>query len=322
MNRAAILLAVLALACACSRKERRAPAPPVDSSITMTPPTSNDESIRCPAALVATRKGGTDSDRFVAPAESERAAMREAIERLVKQGLAARAATEGLLAPVGYEIVDVAEIPNAVLLRENEAKKRGGGAYLVRAGARAPSTFVQTPHTFFDEGTLPLGCELFQRSGAGALFIDTAHRYKSAAPDEKGEHPADVAHNAGTLFQAATEGLLRAAPTATIIQLHGFGARDAGTLVVVSNGEKKVGDPLVVRAAAALAKGLGAGVRKFPDETSELGATTNVQGTAVRASGGRFLHVEMEAGLRRELLSDAARRSSVLGALAAALEER
>src|SRR5438445_6139047 len=109
MKRAAILLVTVVLACACSRKERRDLAPPVDSSTTMTPPLSNDDSIRCPAALVATRKGGTDSDRFVAPSEAERAAMREAIERLVKEGLAARAPAQALAAQTGYEIVDVAE---------------------------------------------------------------------------------------------------------------------------------------------------------------------------------------------------------------------
>jgi hypothetical protein len=276
--------------------------------------------MRCPAALVATRKGGTDADRFVAPTDAERTAMRDAMAALVKEGAAARAKAQALLAPAGFEIVDVTEIPGSVLVREVESRRRGGGAYIVRFNARVPTTFVQTPHTFFDEGTLPLGCEFFQRAGAHALFIDTAHRYKSAARDEEGKHPADAAHNPAGLFQAATEGALRAATGATIVQLHGFGTRE-GMAAVVSCGEKR-SDPLVARAAAALSRFVKEGVRKFPEESTELGATTNVQGAAARTSGARFLHIEMEATLRRELLADAKLRANVLGALAAAVEER
>jgi hypothetical protein len=62
------------------------------------------------------------------------------------------------------------------------------------------------------------------------------------------------------------------------------------------------------------------GVKKYPEDSGELGATTNVQGQIVRASGGRFLHVEIEASLRRGLLTDARLRASMLDAIASALE--
>jgi hypothetical protein len=62
-------------------------------------------------------------------------------------------------------------------------------------------------------------------------------------------------------------------------------------------------------------------VERFPDESSELGATTNVQGALVRKSGGRFLHVEMSSDLRKKLLADGELRARYLEALARSLSE-
>jgi hypothetical protein len=80
-----------------------------------------------------------------------------------------------------------------------------------------------------------------------------------------------------------------------------------------------VGVPIVTRVHTAL-KGVVNGVARFPEESSELGATTNVQGVIVREAGGQFLHVEMAAPLRRDLLSNPTLRASVLSSLADALE--
>ena len=62
------------------------------------------------------------------------------------------------------------------------------------------------------------------------------------------------------------------------------------------------------------------GVMRFPDDHNELGATTNVQGAIVRDSGGQFLHIEMAATLRRDLLGNATVRANVLATLADAME--
>jgi hypothetical protein len=269
--------------------------------------------IRCPGALLATREGGTDSDRYVQPTEAERDALRDAIATLTATDptTATIAAAKPSLAAAGFEAVPI-EGTTSVLVRE-AGKKRGGGAYLVRP-AGTSKIAVQAPHTFFDEGTLPLACELFERSQAVALFIDTAHRYK-AAPDGG----ADVAHVSDSLFQAATQGLLRSRPKAIVVQMHGFAEREGGAAIVLSGGVKSMGVPIVTRVHTAL-KGVVSGVARFPEESSELGATTNVQGVIVREAGGQFLHVEMAAPLRRDLLSNPTLRASVLSSLADALE--
>jgi hypothetical protein len=101
--------------------------------------------------------------------------------------------------------------------------------------------------------------------------------------------------------------------------LHGFAEREGGVAIVLSGGVKTMGVPIVSRVHTAL-ENVIPGVARFPEDSSELGATTNVQGGIVREAGGQFLHVEMAAPLRRDLLSNPTLRASVLGKLADALE--
>ena len=214
----------------------------------------------------------------------------------------------------GFELVDVPEWDGTVVLRET--KRRGGGAYVFRRGSTS-SLVVQAPHTFFDEGTLPLACALFEQSKARALFINTAHRYR-AAPEGQS---ADVAHLERSFFQSATLAVVRETRTPAVVQLHGFG-RERAMKAVVSSGDARPGVPHVDRVVSALGAVLGEGVLRFPEDTRELGATTNVQGKVVRASGGMFLHVEMSEETRALLASDAAMRTAVFAALARWMEER
>ncbi len=275
--------------------------------------------MRCPDALAATRSGGNDPDRYVAPTDGERDALRDTIASLLEAQ--ARGAAAKSAAHAGFELVDLPEVPDAVLVREIEGRRRGGGAYVVRFEAQARDTAIEAPHTFFEEGTLALAYELFQRASGAALFINTAHRYTSSPGEGRIEHGSDVAHSRSSLFQAATEGLIRAIAAPTVVQLHGFATRGTEMAAVISSGEARPGDPLVARVAAAMAMAT-AGVKRYPEDSSELGATTNVQGEIVRAAGGRFLHVELGASLRKELVTDAQLRARLLDAIVSALGER
>jgi hypothetical protein len=279
------------------------------------------------------RRGGLELGRYVAPDAEARAALSDTLAAL---GSASSPSPRALAraAAAGFEIVGVPELPGAVLVRERPDAKRGGGAYLVRLGA-ASRVIVQTPHSFFDEETLPLGCELLERAGARALFVETAHRYKGAvgsgdAGDAGDAHPADVAHAPSSMFQAATEGLLQApdldrGARAIVVQIHGFATREGGFAVVVSSGERRTGVALVDRVTRALTGALASAapgaVVRFPDDIDELGATSNVQGVVVRAAGGAFVHLELSSTLRRELADAPALRGRVLDALATSLLE-
>jgi hypothetical protein len=269
--------------------------------------TNVDDGVVCPQLLVATRSLASRPGSYVVPSESERQAARAAFQAVL-QG-----ATPDLGA-FGFESTPVPEWPGVVLLRERADRKRGGGAYLVRTGSA--STFVvQAPHTFYDEGTFPLACDLFQRSQARALFVNTTHRYKSAPETRDGEHVADVAHAPDSLFLAMTEGLSAALPRVDVIQLHGFSNRESDARAVVSAGERRPGSKLVATARAAFEGVVGPRILAYPEDSNELGATTNVEGMVIRRGGGRFLHIEMDHDLRRTLNSDAALRARALDAL-------
>jgi hypothetical protein len=267
----------------------------------------------CPSLLEEARAGGTTPGIYVVPTEEARTSVGAAMTSLL-------AGKKPDVASLGFEVLDAPDISGAFVLRESPSKKRGGGAYLVR-GSSSSKLVVQAPHTFFDEGTFPLACELFQRSSARALFINTVHRYKGAPKDASGEHPSDVAHAATSLFQAATEALAKSIPGLTVVQVHGFATRVTQARAVVSSGERKRDVPLVAKVASALEKVVGGKVQRFPDDTSELGATTNVQGPVVRRAGGRFIHIELEDALRKELLADAVLRARALDAIAGALAD-
>jgi hypothetical protein len=286
------------------------PAPPVVSRTLENP-------MQCPHELAGTRRGGSDPDRYLVPSRDAAAALRGAIAALVTPGgtreAAARAASSA-----GYEIVEIKRDPSLVLVRERDDARHGGGAYLVRLGSRS-DLVIQAPHTFFDQGTLELGCALFHQSSARAFFINTAHRYRAAAQRPDGTYPADVAHASDSMFHAATLGALEDPRIRFIVQLHGFGQRESAAAAVVSTGENLRGGVFLGRVARALEASLAARVERFPDDTSELGATTNVQGEAVRAAGRLFLHIEMSGETRTRLLKDDSLAATVFQSLVLAI---
>ncbi len=330
--RVALFAAVVALGCTPSRegpKETGAPSaattgapPPTTSTVstgaTTADPaptaTAGDEPMRCPKILVDARRDGATPNRFVVATEPELTAVRKAMEALLS---GQRKAAEAEAAKAGFEVKDVPELKNVVALVE-AGRQRGGGAYLVRVGSTS-TLLVQTPHTFFDEGTFPLGCDFFERSTARAWFLNTMHRYKGAPKDARGDHPSDVAHAPATLFQAATEGAVNVLKTPTVIQLHGFANREVTSKAVVSSGERKGGSAMTAKIAKALGGAVGGDVQRYPEDTKELGATTNVQGALVRSRGGVFVHVEMSGDLRRDLQRDDALRKRAFDALVGAL---
>jgi hypothetical protein len=273
-------------------------------------------SFECPDLLVAARKGGSAPDRYVIPTAAEQGEMAKLFARLALEdphGLT------GAASALGFELSPLRDQTGVWALVETASRKRGGGAYLVRAVAQS-RLVVQAPHTFFDEGTLPLACELFWRSEAQALFIETAHRYKAAEASAGGSFPADLAHSEDSLFQAATRGLLTQSAGATLVQLHGFGPRESGAEVVLSSGAPAI-SPLVDAAWHALGQVVSQ-VQRFPLETRELGATTNVQGALARSLGARFLHVELSATLRTRLLQDSELRGRFLEAVMRGLNDQ
>jgi hypothetical protein len=326
VNRA-VVVAALALAiasCRCTPKTEpgaepiKAPAPSASVSTRTTPksnqPDGDDpmDAKGCPKLLEEARRGGAVRGAYVPPTDAETSGMSRAMNALAS-GREDEAKKEA--AQIGFRVVDVPEMAGVAALVEGE-RRRGGGAYLVRRGSTS-KLVVQAPHTFFDEGTLPLGCAFFEQSKARALFVNTAHRNKGAPNGENGG--ADVAHLPHSLFQSATEGIVLVLGASSVLQLHGFDNRPMK--VVVSSGEPRPGIEHVARVAKELDAIVGGGVARFPEDpgSEELGAKTNVQGKLVRARGGLFLHIEMRRDVRTLFIEDAAKRTAAFAAIAASM---
>lgn len=209
---------------------------------------------------------------------------------------------------------------SAVVLRERDEARRGAGAYLVQARPtpRGGWTLLEAPHAYHDRRTGEIGLSIFfspsNDTAPRAFFTNTLHRYTQ--PDgsrlKDDDNPADAAHNPGHLFAVATRAALPIDGPVAVVQLHGFGtgAEDsppAGTLAVVSGGDKAAPTAFSTAADTALASLWGEGVRRYPDEVSVLGGTTNTELASVReVPGSTFLHIEMSPELRERLAASPA----------------
>ncbi|MGK4003837.1 hypothetical protein WMF31_14490 [Sorangium sp. So ce1036] len=117
---------------------------------------------------------------------------------------AARAAQERQAPPAAPAGFALRVLPGRDLwvLFEDGARRRGAVAVVLRVGPAAP-LLVEAPHTFFDQGTLPLALAVFEAQRARALLINTSHRYGgrprpgSGAPDEEGGAEGESTNEGG-----------------------------------------------------------------------------------------------------------------------------
>lgn len=201
------------------------------------------------------------------------------------------------------------------VVHERADARVGGGLYVVRCGAGATPWVLQAPHSFFDKGTRRIVLQLFSRSGARAAYFNTVHRYRSVPQETSTDdlHPADVAHQYGSFFQAATLAAAVTDPLLRFIQVHGFRARpELPWDVIVSSGLPNAPP----RALASRLRVRFGRVAAFDGTVGGLGALTNVQGLALNRHGsGRFVHLELGESTRQEW------RAPHADALLAALQE-
>jgi len=256
--------------------------------------------------------------RYLAPDAAEQSAARELVTALARLASepAAIDACRDMARRVGLALTFARDRAGDVwTLHEPLAKRAGSGFYAFRQGGSR--WCVQAPHAFFDQGTGEIALAVFAAVRGQSLFTNTVHRYTPSPSGERGA--IDVAHAEGTLFLAATEGLL-AATTPAVVQLHGFGDTEGlapDIAAVVSNGSARPpATGLAARVRGALARQLAPErVLLYGVDADVLGATTNIEGRRVRAAHGEFVHIEMSGALRRRLLANDAEP------LAAALRE-
>jgi len=327
--------ALLSLLAGCSRATCRGGAEPTPPSVPLPVPAPSASAPPSPSAsasadpgeiadgpvlerLEVLRRGGRTL-AIQPPSEQEERAFEAWIVAVAKAAVAGGPPPER--APRGFELKEIEG--GLWVLAEKGKKRRGAGAFVVRVGRAAP-LLVEAPHTFFDQGTLPLATSLFEAQRARALLINTAHRYggKPKPPDvpeeeeeeEEGEPadagarrapppPSDVAHAERSFFQAAHRGLLEALPGVPTVQLHGFqdiSAPDVSVIVSASRGRADL-EVLLGPLRAALPD---REIRAYPTGIKKLGGELNMQARWSASKGAPFYHLELSRSIRDVLVED------------------
>ena len=196
----------------------------------------------------------------------------------------------------------------------------GSSVLALRTHPNARDVVIETPHSFFDLGTLKEGYTVFQNTNARALLASGTHRCASDTISEcsgqtrvctlSSSEPfriSDMAHTDTSFFHAAHMAVADGFPETTIIQLHMF--LEPG--ISVSNGKTR--DTTPDSPSARLTDAL---TEAFPDQLvtscNDYGAgnhdericgTSNTQGRHLNGSAnpcgegasevsGRFIHME------------------------------
>jgi hypothetical protein len=257
------------------------------------------------------RRGGRTQVDYVPPLAEENARYRLWVAEVAK---AAQMESGGAPdnAPPGFELMSLPPAPEYWILAERQGERRGAGIAVLRRGA-ARDVIVEAPHTFFDQGTLPISLVVFESQKARALLVNTVHRSRASMQvksdggddDDDGSRlspVSDVAHADVSFFASAHEVLLERFSGILTVQVHGFGDDAApGTTVILSAAGSDASLPI-----ATTSDVVGDGVRGFPNDIRKFGGTTNVEAKASRRAGAPFLHVEISRTLRDRLARDEA----------------
>lgn len=243
----------------------------------------------------------------------DRARFAEA-QRMFAHALAGRSSSllQAEAAAVGLIASGASREWQGAVLTEAADDCKGRGTYLVRDERGALPLALTAPHRGADQHTGTLAASLFLESRATAAAWNSAPRN----PQADCPHALDLARERYHPFTAFALAFARQHPEGLVVQLHGFdrqnrheaAARDAS--MILSNGTR-VPDARVLDLADCLSLSLAPhSARVFPVETGELGALANAQGMALREGGfNGFVHLELSADLRRDLVGDDALRA-------------
>ena len=256
------------------------------------------------------------SSRWRSPTVNERRVFRDGMRELFRLAERGCETTEWEAARrhLSKASFSVDEPSNGIhIVQEHPSTQRGGGIYVIRCG-KSDNLIIQAPHSFYDLETGRLAIALFVLGNARAVFLNTIHRYRALPREHISDpvHPADVAHEAGSFFHAATVGAAVGDRQLRFVQLHGFEKRRSRARVIVSSG---LASSPPLEFSRKLEKQLP-GVRTFGHDSKTLGATTNVQGRMLnRQTPGRFLHIELSLSTRKRLLGSRSQQRALLAAL-------
>ncbi len=219
---------------------------------------------------------------------------------------------------LGFEAVEARHGGRSLWVIREIGKNRQGRGFFAFFPGSVSTTALQAPHAFKDENTREIVLHLLAEGDFRAAAWNTVPRTYER---DGVKVDADMAHLQETYFMAFSRAFARRYGAGKLVQLHGFAQEKrrsesgASAEVVVSAGSRTP-TPAVLGAGRCLKRaGLGE-VRIYPDEIRELGATTNLIGSALRALGHNgFIHIEMSGSCRLRLLNEQVARGKLLHCL-------
>jgi hypothetical protein len=243
--------------------------------------------------------------------------------------------TDAELTSMGFQrrSLTLAESQLTVII-EDPDHRTGKGFFVLADALSAPSdrplVMLQAPHRFHDHFTGTIAARLFADGlGAGAFQAAAWNTVPRFAQQDGRRMDADLAHIPSTYFNAFTRAFATVHPDSRVVQLHGYDVmrRRPGpareSVAIVSAG---VPEPThhATSVARCLADRLSPElVLLYPNDTRELGATTNQNAAALRETGhDGFVHLELSRSLRLRLLQDPTLRTQVIPCLADIANQR
>ncbi|WP_432199960.1 hypothetical protein ACRAQ7_09755 [Erythrobacter sp. W53] len=233
--------------------------------------------------------------------------------------LAEHSSDMSVLEDLGFQADRLTNAPGTKVIAEKAGSCAGQGVYWLREDAGA-GLAITAPHRGSDRHTGSLAATLFLETGAKAAAWNSAPR----RPTKQCDAALDLAKEKNHVFSAFTTSFAEFAQDSLIVQLHGFdgdrrkslAAQEAG--MILSNGTERPSEKLLDLADCLSIAFNPERVLVYPVGTRELGALQNAQGQLLREAGfDGFVHMEISADLRAELIEDGALR----GKLAACLVE-
>ncbi|MEV7416880.1 hypothetical protein [Streptomyces sp. NPDC089919] len=227
------------------------------------------------------------------PSRDERLTLTQAVSLLLDGD---QAAAKAKLAEVDFTLQTFtdrvsnrryAEVADAV--QATGSRSRGWGRVYVDLSEPVRWS-VQVPHPIADENTERLGARVLQGEPGGILVLAGAHRTAGVG------NSADVAHRTDSVFHSVIDELMRRKLPG--VQLHGFANEsfpEYDVVVSTGAGDRAVSD------AKRLSNGLedaDFAVCQAWARKCKLSGTSNEQGQVAAEERLRFLHIEMNRGIR------------------------
>jgi hypothetical protein len=205
-----------------------------------------------------------------------------------------------------------------LVLYESDGRRTGRGLYVFRQSLPQPLA-LQAPHSFQEYHTRQIVLDMIREHNVAAAAWNTVPR---SIEQDGTTINADLAHQDASFFTAFSRAFATHYVNGRIVQIHGFDQQKRRTqagataAMIISSG-REIPTPAVLAAGQCLKQYIPGPVHIYPNDVTELGATTNAVGRTLTQLGNPgFLHLEISIGMRQRMRHDALLRQSVLQCIA------